>query len=111
MAVAITSISSSRSRRFEISLRISAESSTTSTLILRRSDSISALPCPLRALVSDGLSEQHLRVHDQHDAAVAKHRGAGHCVALNPLAVEGLDYQLLFTDERFSDDAVLPVAY
>src|SRR5215510_11263938 len=98
IAVAMTSISSSRSNSFEMSFRINAESSTTSTRIFRLLSCIDGPPLPLSPFIPDRSPQQRLRIHDQHHLPVPKHRRSRHRVVLDPLAVQRLDHQLLFAD-------------
>src|SRR5262249_40049445 len=111
IAVAITSISSSRSRSFEISFLISAESSTTSTRIFRLLSCIRHPPLSLSSLVSDRSSKQGLPVHDQDNLAVAKHRGASHRLVLHPTAIQRFDHKFLLANQGVRHHPVFPIAY
>src|ERR1051325_8773677 len=95
MAVPITSISGSRSSRFDINFRITAESSTTRTLIFRSCNCILPLFAAFISFVPDGLAEHHLRVHDQHHTPVAEDRSARQRIVMHPAVVQRLDHQLL----------------
>src|SRR5436853_1314314 len=105
MAVAITSISLSRASRFEISLRMTAESSTTMTLTLFVSTCISPFAFSLQSFKSYGLAQDIFSVEDEDDLAVADQRRAGDGVVVQPLVVERLDDDFLFAIERVGEDA------
>src|SRR4051812_43086801 len=85
-AVATTSISSSLSRSLGIIFRITAESSTTITLIFLLLYDMRLLDLPLNSLVFDRLAEQLAGVHDKRDAAITENRGPGKRFVLQPLA-------------------------
>src|SRR5262249_25079269 len=104
IAVATTSISSSLSSSVGISLRITAESSTTSTLIFFPFEFINPDLCaylnkPPRVLILKRRSEDGPGVQDQHDAAVSEQRGSCKGLVLDPLGIQRLDDQLLFANQ------------
>src|SRR2546423_1747247 len=105
IAVAITSISSSRASRFEISLRMTAESSTTSTRILFVSTRIGQLAFPLQPLEANRFAQQVVGVEDEDDLAVADQRRAADGVVVQPAVVERLNHDFLFAVKRLGEDA------